>query len=72
MEDLWTVNRTATLFNYGVADLADQDYKACWGIVVLGVVPNEQDSVHDWHEGVCNVAEFLSAVSDIQEEALKS
>ena len=49
-EDLFSSDVGSALRDDGVADLSDQDDKSGWSVVVLGVGPDQQDSVHDGHE----------------------
>jgi len=59
LKNLLTINSRAALLNDSVADLSDEDDEAGRSIVVLGVVPDQQDSVHDGHELFCNIGQLL-------------
>lgn len=50
IEDFWTRNRISALGDDCVANLSDQNNQSGWSVVVLGISPNEEDSVHDWEE----------------------
>jgi hypothetical protein len=59
LKNLLTINSRAALLNDSVADLSDEDDEAGRSIVVLGVVPDQQDGVHDGHELFCNIGQLL-------------
>ena len=52
MEDLLSINIFAASLNDGIADLPDEHDKSSWRIVVLGVCPDEENGVHNWHKEV--------------------
>jgi len=68
LENLGTVDSTTALLDDGITDLANKYNEASWRVVVLGVVPNEQDGVHDWHEAVENLRKVLRAIREIKEK----
>ena len=51
-EDGWSINGTSASDDDGVADLSDQNNQSSWGVVVLRVGPDQQDSMHDWDEKI--------------------
>ena len=59
LKDLLTINSRAALLNNSIADLSDENNEAGRSIVVLGVVPDQQDGVHDGHELFCNIGQLL-------------
>lgn len=71
LEDLGSVDVGPALLDDGVADLADEDDQAGGSVVVLGVVPDEEDGVHDGHELLSNVGELLGGVGEVVEEVLQ-
>ena len=52
----------------GVADLSDQDNESRWSVVVLGVGPDKQNSMHNWNEQLSDVIQILSSISQLIEE----
>ena len=61
-ENFWSINRASALFDDCVANLANENNETCGSVVVLRVVPDKQDGVHDWNEGLGNVIEFFGGV----------
>jgi hypothetical protein len=49
-EDLLTVDRKSAGSDDCVADLSDEHNKSGGSVVVLRVVPDQEDGVHDWDE----------------------
>lgn len=67
-EDGWSIDGSSASVDDGVADLSDQNNQSSWGVVVLRVGPDQQDSMHDWDEKVNHLIELLSSVSKLIEE----
>jgi hypothetical protein len=70
-KDCLAINILAALADDGVADLTDEDNKACRGIVVRRVGPNHENHVHDWDEEVWNLSELLAQVCELVEQSSK-
>jgi hypothetical protein len=70
-KDGWSIDEVLALVDDGIANLTDQDNKACRGIVMGGVGPDHQDHVHDGHEEVWNICELLARLGQLLEEVLK-
>jgi len=62
LKDLNAVDISAALFNDGIADLSDQYYEAGWRVIVLRVVPDQQDRVHNGYELLGHLKKFLRGV----------
>jgi hypothetical protein len=62
-KDWLAINVFAALADDGVADLADQDYKASRGVVVRRVGPDHEDHVHDGNEEIRHFSELLAQIS---------
>lgn len=52
----------------GVADLSDQDNKPGWSVVVLGVLPNQQNGLHDWCKEVNYFWEIGAGADQVVEQ----
>jgi hypothetical protein len=52
----------------GVADLSDQDDESGWGIVVLRILPNKQDCLHDWSKEINYFRKIGTCADQIIEE----
>ena len=70
-EDLWAINVGAASVDDGIADFTDKYHKSRWSIVVIRIVPNQLDSVHDWNEQVNSVRKLSRVISQLMEEILK-
>lgn len=71
LEYFGTVNSTTALLDDGIADLADQNDETSGCVVVLGVVPDKQDGVHDGHKHVGDVTQIFWAVWEIQKQVFQ-
>jgi hypothetical protein len=71
LKDFVTINGGAALLDNSIADLADKDHKTGWGIVVLRVVPDKKDSVHNGDENLSNFGKFLRCVTELVEKLTK-
>lgn len=60
------------MLNDSVTDLSDEDNEAGGSVVVLGVVPDKQNGVHDGHKLVSNLGQLLRGVTKVVEQVLKS
>jgi len=58
VENLLAINEVLALSNNSIADFADEHNKAGRSVVVVGVLPDQKDSVHDGHEEVSNFGEL--------------
>lgn len=67
LEDLAAVNSGATLLNDRVADLSDEHHKSRGRVVILRVVPDEQNGVHNGHEVLSHLREVFRCVAEIVE-----
>jgi G:T/U-mismatch repair DNA glycosylase len=67
-DDSLTVNEVAGRLDNSIANLSDENDKSRWSVVVLRVVPDEQDVVHDRYEVLNDLSYFLVLVSERQEE----
>mmetsp|Transcript_20734 Transcript_20734/g.31851 ORF Transcript_20734/g.31851 Transcript_20734/m.31851 type:complete len:572 (-) Transcript_20734:732-2447(-) len=70
-EDLLAVNGVAASVDDGVADFSDQHHQAGRRVVVLRVGPDEQDGVHDGHEQVGGVLQFVAVARQLIEQVNK-
>ena len=61
-ENFGSINGASALFNDCVANLANENNETCGSVVVLRVVPDKEDCVHDWNEGLCDVIKFFGGV----------
>ena len=52
----------------GVADLSDQDNKPGWGVVVLRVLPNQQNCLHDGCKEVNHLWEIGTGADQVVEQ----
>jgi len=52
----------------GVADFSDKDDKSGWGVVVLRVLPDKQDRLHDWSEEINYFWKIGTCANQIVEE----
>lgn len=68
IKDLPAINGGPAPVDNGIADLSYEHDKSGWGIVVLGVGPDEKNCVHDWLEDVDKLGELLSLVGKSLEE----
>lgn len=50
LEDHCSGNVDPGRLDDGVTNFTDQHDKSGWRVIVLGVFPDEQDGVHDWHK----------------------
>jgi len=71
IEDLLTVDFTAADSYDGIADLYDENNKSGWSVVVLGIGPNKQDSLHNWNKDLSNVFQRLGWISELIEQIFK-
>jgi hypothetical protein len=51
-EDLGTRDVFSGLLDDGIADLSNEDNQSGWGVVVLGVLPDQENSVHNRNKEV--------------------
>ena len=70
-KDGWSINGGTAPVDDGVADLSNQHHKSSWSVVVLGVGPDQENSVHDWDEEIDHVAELLGRVGQLVEQVEK-
>jgi hypothetical protein len=56
----------------GVADFSDQDDESGWGIVVLRILPDKQDCLHDWCKEINHFWEIGTGADQIIEEIRES
>lgn len=67
-KDGLAIDVLAALTDNGVANLADQDNKASWCVVVGRVGPDHEDHVHDGNEQVRYFGELSAQVSKVSEQ----
>ena len=67
-EDGWSIDGSTASVDNGVADLSDQDNKPSWGVVMLRVGPDKQNSMHDWNEKVNHLIQLLSCIGELVEQ----
>jgi len=61
-KNFWSINSASALFDDCIANLADKNYEACGCVVVLRVVPDQEDGMHDWNERLGDVVKFFGGV----------
>jgi len=61
-KNFWSINSASALFDDCIANLADKNYETCGCVVVLRVVPDQEDGMHDWNERLSDVVEFFGGV----------
>jgi len=66
VENSGTGNELSSLLNDSIAYLSDQDHQSGWGVIVLRVLPDQEDGVHDGHEEEVKLGE-VSAVHELIE-----
>ena len=52
----------------GVADFSDKDNESGWGVVVLRVLPDKQDRLHDWSKEINYFRKIGTCANQIIEE----
>ena len=67
IKDLGAIDGRPALLDDSVADLSDENDEARGRVVVLRVVPDQQDRVHDRHELVGNIRQLLRGVTQVVE-----
>jgi hypothetical protein len=72
IEDLLSINEVLALSDNSIADFTDENNEAGRSVVVVGVLPNEQDSVHDRHKQVGNLGQLKGGGGQIVEETVES
>jgi hypothetical protein len=68
VEDSKAVDGISTPDDDGVADFSDQDDESRWGIVVLRILPNKQDRLHDWSKEINYFRKICACADQIIEE----
>jgi hypothetical protein len=68
VEDGVTVDCVSASDDDGVADFSDKDDKSGWGVVVLRVLPDKQDRLHDWSEEINYFWKIGTCANQIVEE----
>jgi hypothetical protein len=63
-----SVNKVVAVEDNLVTDLSDEDHKSGGGVVVGGVSPDHENSVHDGDEELLSVNELSSGVHELGEE----
>jgi len=71
-EDLLTVDLSAASLNDCVADFSDENNKTRRSIVVLRVVPDKQNGMHNWNEELGNIVQVLRWISKGVEQLFQS
>jgi hypothetical protein len=70
-EHFVAIDSWPALLDNCVADLSDKHNKSRRCVVVLRVVPDQKNCVHDWDKLVCNLGKLLWAIRKIVEQVLK-
>ena len=52
--------------------MSNKDNESGWSVVVLRVVPDKQNVVHNWNKVLNNFSNFLVLISERQEKRLES
>jgi hypothetical protein len=68
VEDSRAVDGISAPDDDSVADFSDQDDESGWGIVVLRILPNKQDRLHDWGKEINYFRKICACADQIIEE----
>jgi hypothetical protein len=68
IEDGEAVDGVSASDDDGVADLSDQHNKPGWGVVVLRVLPDQQNCLHDGCEEVNHLWEIGTSADQVMEK----
>jgi hypothetical protein len=63
-----SVNKIVAVKDNLVTDLSDEDHKSGGGVVVGGVSPDHENSVHDGDEELLSVNELITSVHELGEK----
>lgn len=72
IEDLLSINKVLALSDDSIADFTNENNEAGRSVVVVRVLPDEQDSVHDGHKQVSNLGQLKGGGGQIVEETVES
>jgi hypothetical protein len=71
-KDLLSINIGRASLYDSIADFLDQDNKSGWSVVMLRVVPDQKDCVHNWKECIRAVFQVLRGISKLTEQVDQS
>mmetsp|Transcript_9277 Transcript_9277/g.10102 ORF Transcript_9277/g.10102 Transcript_9277/m.10102 type:complete len:229 (+) Transcript_9277:1035-1721(+) len=70
-ENIMSTDKFAGLYNESIANFSDQHYQSGRFVVILGMVPDQQDDMHDGDEQLGQLYQILIFVHEIQEPFLE-
>ena len=71
-EDLTTTDFVSALLDDSIANLSDENNESRWSVVVLRILPNQHDGVHDWDEEFGDIDKLLAWIDELKEEIFES
>ena len=67
LENGWALDGISASDDDGITDFSNEDNQSSWSVVVLRVLPNEQDCLHDWCKEFYYFGEVSACADQIME-----